>query len=160
MIALRPITPENEADVLRLQVTDDQRHFVADNRRSLDEASACIRAGGHAFPFGIYDDDQPVGFLMVGYGVDDDWPNPPEIAHGSYNVWRLMIDENHQHRGCGRQALQLALDFVRTWPCGKADICWLSYEPENHVARELYRSMGFAETGDMDEGEVIAARGM
>lgn len=157
MITLRPVTPENEADILCLQVAEGQRHFVADNRRSLEEAAACIRAGGHAFPFGIYDGDQPVGFLMVGFGVDDDWPNPPEIAHGSYNIWRLMIDQRCQRKGYGRQALQLALDFIRSWPCGNADCCWLSYEPENVVARELYRSMGFQETGDMDENEIIAA---
>ena len=51
---------------------------------------------------------------------------------------------------------RIALDFVRTWPCGKADYCWLSYEPENGVARELYRSFGFAETGEYDVEEMIA----
>jgi diamine N-acetyltransferase len=32
----------------------------------------------------------------------------------------------------------------------------LSYEPENGVARELYRSFGFAETGEYDVEEMIA----
>ena len=45
---------------------------------------------------------------------------------------------------------------MESLPCGKAEYCWLSYEPENNVAKELYKSFGFEETGDMDEGEIIA----
>ena len=52
--------------------------------------------------------------------------------------------------------IELALDFIRTYPCGRAEYCWLSYEPENTVAKELYASFGFKETGDMDGEEIIA----
>ncbi|MBQ9323519.1 MAG: GNAT family N-acetyltransferase, partial [Clostridia bacterium] len=58
--------------------------------------------------------------------------------------------------GFGREAIRLALDFIRTWPCGKADTCELSYEPENMIARDLYHAFGFQETGDMDGDEIIA----
>lgn len=93
---------------------------------------------------------------MLGFGVDDDWENPPAIAHGNYNLWRLMIDQSHQGRSYGRQAMQLALDYIRTFPCGPAQYCWLSYEPNNLVAKRLYESFGFAETGEMDENEIIS----
>ena len=73
------------------------------------------------------------------------------------NLWRLMIDRDQQRKGYGREALRLALDFVRSFPCGRAEYCWLSYEPENETARRLYHSFGFAETGEMDAGEIIAA---
>ena len=56
----------------------------------------------------------------------------------------------------GKQAVQLALDFIKSMPCGKAEYCWLSYEPENEAARQLYQSFGFAETGEMDGDERIA----
>ena len=49
-----------------------------------------------------------------------------------------------------------ALAYIRTFPCGRAKRCWLSYEPENAAARALYRSFGFRETGEMDGDEVIA----
>ena len=62
-----------------------------------------------------------------------------------------MIDKNYQNKGYGRQAVELALEFIRTYPCGKADFCWLSYEPENTVAKSLYTSFGFAETGRSEE---------
>ena len=41
--------------------------------------------------------------------------------------------------------MRLVLEFIRTFPCGQADYCWLSYEPENEVAKKLYRSFGFEE---------------
>ena len=77
-------------------------------------------------------------------------------ANGNYNLWRLMIDQKYQHRGYGKKAIELALEFVRTFPCGKAEYCWLSYEPENVVAKELYTSFGFEETGEKDGEELIA----
>ena len=68
-----------------------------------------------------------------------------------------MIDKRYQKRGYGREAINLALDFIRTWPCGKAEYCAISYEPENEIARKLYLSMGFEETGEMDGDEIVAA---
>ena len=38
----------------------------------------------------------------------------------------------------------------------EAEYCWLSYEPDNAVARQMYRSFGFEETGEMDGEELIA----
>lgn len=156
MLKLEKITGKNVREILKLRVREDQRSFVAGNDISIIEAYTSIAAGGHPFPFGIYDGDVPVGFLMIGYGTDESWENPPAIAANNYNLWRLMIDQNHQHKGYGRTAVQLALDFIRSFPCGPAEYCWLSYEPENAVAKALYHSFGFRETGDMDEEEIIA----
>ena len=93
---------------------------------------------------------------MIGYDKDDYWDDAPEIAAGNYNLWRLMIDTTYQGNGYGREAVKLALDFIRTFPCGNAEYCWLSYEPENYVALKLYSSFGFEETGEMDGKELIA----
>ena len=93
---------------------------------------------------------------MIGFDVHDDWIDAPEIAKENYNLWRLMIDKAYQNNGFGKEAVKLALDFVKTFPCGKAEYCWLSYEPENQVARKLYSSFGFVETGDTDGEELIA----
>lgn len=67
-----------------------------------------------------------------------------------------MIDKNYQNKGYGKEAVRLALELIKTFPCGKADFCWLSYEPENEIASRLYHSFGFAETGEMDGDEIIA----
>ena len=157
MLRLEKVTAKNVWDLLKLDVAESQRSFVAANDVSIIEAYTTITANGHAFPFGVYNGDTPVGFLMIGYDVDDSWEDAPEIARGSYSLWRLMIDKNYQGMGFGKEAMRLALDFIRTFPCGEAKTCWLSYEPENETARRLYRSFGFAETGEMDGEEVIAA---
>lgn len=156
MLRLEKIHGQNVWDILKLKVAENQRHFVSSNDRSIIEAYTTITGNGYAFPFGIYDDDIPVGFLMIGFGTDDYWDDAPPVAADNYNLWRLMIDEKYQNKGYGRAAVKLALDFINTLPCGKAEYCWLSYEPENEVARRLYQSFGFEETGEKDCDELIA----
>ena len=158
MLHLQPINSQNVEAILALSVREDQRDFVASNDQSIIEAYIAITHNGHAFPFGIFDGDTLVGFLMIGFDVDDCWEDAPAIARGNYNLWRLMIDQKHQGKGYGRAAMQLALDFIRTQPCGPAEWVWLSYEPQNAAARALYQSFGFQETGDWDREEVIAVR--
>ncbi len=156
MLRLEKVNGKNVWDVLKLSVEDSQRDFVASNDVSIIEAYTAITSNGYAFPFCIYDDNTLVGFVMIGYDKDDYWDDAPEIASSNYNLWRLMIDKKYQKNGYGRKAIELALEFIKSFPCGKADYCWLSYEPENVVAKELYASFGFVETGDMDGEELIA----
>ena len=155
MLRLEKVNNKNVWKLLKLKVSSEQENFVASNTESIVEAYTTITAGGVALPFGIYDDDVPVGFLMLGY---DDLPeeyNPP-ISKGNYTIWRLMIDKDFQGKGYGKQAIKLALDYIRTFPCGKAEYCWLSYEPENKVAEKLYMQMGFIPNGEFDGDEAIA----
>lgn len=156
MLRLEKINGKNVWDILKLKVAENQRHFVSSNDRSIIEAYTTIAGNGYAFPFGIYDGDVPVGFLMIGFGTDDYWDDAPPVAADNYNLWRLMIDEQYQNKGYGREAVKLALEFIKSLPCGKAEYCWLSYEPENDIARNLYHSFGFVETGEMDCNEMIA----
>ena len=156
MLKLEKVNSKNVWKLLKLRVSPEQEDFVASNTESIIEAYLAVTSGGHAFPFGIFEDDTPVGFLMIGFDADDSYENPPQIAHGNYCIWRLMIDENHQHRGYGQEALRLALDFIRTFPCGPAEYCYLSYEPENTHAKKLYASFGFTENGEMDGEEIVA----
>lgn len=153
---LEKVNSKNVWEILKLKVSDKQKNFVATNTESIIEAYTTITSGGVAYPFGIYEDGEPIGFLMIGYGIDEEWKNPPEIAKNNYSLWRLMIDEKYQGRGYGRKAIQLALDFIKTWPNGKSEYCYLSYEPENILAKNLYTSFGFVETGDKDGNEDVA----
>ena len=156
MLRLEQVNGKNVWDILKLTVEENQKNFVANNDISIIEAYTAITANGYAFPFGIYENETPVGFLMIGFDIDDYWDDAPSIAKGNYNLWRLMIDKAYQRRGYGKEAVQLALDFIKSFPCGKAEYCWLSYEPENEAARQLYRSFGFSETGEVDGEELIA----
>lgn len=156
MLKLEKVNGKNVWEILKLRVSEAQKGFVAGNEASIIEAYTAITGNGYAFPFGIYEGDTPVGFLMIGFDTDDYWEDAPSVAKGNYNLWRLMIDQNYQKQGYGKEALRLALEFIRTFPCGEAEFCWLSYEPENEVARRLYHSFGFTETGELDGEELIA----
>lgn len=156
MLRLEPVNAKNVWSILKLSVSEEQKDFVAPNDMSIIEAYATLAGGGHVFPFGIYDGDTPVGFVMIGYDVDDSYDAPPSVAYGNYSIWRFMIDQQYQHRGYGTEALTLALDFVRSFPCGRAECCYLSYEPENELAKKLYGKFGFAENGERDDDEIVA----
>ena len=97
---------------------------------------------------------------MIGYNeaaFDEIYEDEvPEVLKNNYSIWRLMIDERHQKKGYGKEAVRLALEFIRTWPCGTAEYCVLSYEPENAAAKELYHSFGFEETGEIAGDEAVA----
>ena len=140
----KSVNAENRREVEGLTVFSEQAGFI-------ESVSECLREADELElwrPVGIYDSDTLIGFAMYGYF--------PEPAPGQLWLDRLLIDKKYQGKGYGKQAVELALRFIRTFPCGKADSCWLSYEPENTVAKSLYASFGFIETGEKDGEELIA----
>ncbi|MGM9634616.1 MAG: GNAT family N-acetyltransferase [Candidatus Avispirillum sp.] len=154
MMELVKIDRHNVWDIVKLSVREEQKDFVAPNGYSIIEAYAVSASGGTALPFGLYEDGAPVGFAMIGYGCEDD--KDPKIADGNYCLWRFMIDGRYQGRGLGKKAMAAVMDFIGTFPCGKAEYCWLSYEPENIAAKNLYRLFGFEENGEWDGDEAVA----
>ena len=156
-IHLEKITWDNYRDICRLRVTKEQDSFVARNERSLIHAYIALSQGEiKPFPFGIYLGKKPIGFVMIGYNGYEE--GDPEFTKDTYFIWRFMIDKRYQGKGHGRQAFQLALDFVRTFPCGPSELCWLSYEQENERAKKLYASFGFVEAPEgYVEGEEMPA---
>ena len=160
VIHLENIDAQNVWDVLDLKVGKAQKNFVAPNDISIIQAYTAIGTGCSAYPFAIYNDKKPVGFLMIGFNeaalYELDGEEPPTALKNNYSLWRLMIDKRYQKQGFGREAVRLALEFVRTWPHGKAEACVTSYNPENEVAKKLYASFGFVENGEMDDDEIVA----
>ena len=167
-VHLEKVTYDNVGRVHRLRVTKEQKNFVASNDISLIEAFLTLQNGDPVFPFAIYHGKTVVGFLMMDY--DDDWSGyeneewlnsdyyKSHKGKPYYYIWRFMIDKRFQRRGYGREALKLALDFARSAPCGKAEYCALSYEPENIAAKNLYASAGFTDLKETYvEGEEIYA---
>ena len=159
---LEKITWDNVDAILNLHVNKEQRNFVATNKDSLVHACLAMTADGkQVFPFGIYKDKKAVGFIMIGYDIGEDDGTEPRadwFLRNSYYIWRFMIDRRYQGKGYGREAMKLALEYIRTFPAGKAEYCWLSYEPGNEVAKNLYLSFGFEEQPEhYEEGEEMPA---
>lgn len=156
---LRKINFGNMGQITGLSVNEWQKGFVASNMGSLAAAFVAVSNGFAAQPFGIYYEDEPVGFVMFGYDSLGDTDDPP-VAAGSYCLWRFMIDRGHQGRGLGKKAMEVCMEYLGTRPMGPGDKVWLSYEPENAAARELYHRFGFVENGEMCGDEIVAVRNL
>ena len=137
---LREITRETLGELLRLEVREDQRRFVANNAVSIAQAHFTPTAWFR----GIYADDTPVGFVMLDLCSEDE---------GQVWVWRLMIDQHHQRRGHGRRAMQQVIDHVRA--LGTNDALYVSYVPGDGNPSPLYLGLGFQDTGREEHGERI-----
>lgn len=141
MIHLRKITEENFIDAFHLKLAPEQERFVSHPIRSLAQAYVYR---DQCQPFGIYEDDMMVGYVMVIY--DDAIPE--------YDIWHMMIDESKQKRGYGRTALERVLDYIKTKPFGSSNRVTLTCNRDNSQALNLYKSRGFAETGAVDDDEI------
>ena len=169
-IHLEKVTDDNVDAIVKLRVSKEQRNYVASNNWSLIDAYLSLAEGKPVFPFGIYNGKTLVGFIMISYDNDwtgyerDAWLNSENYRFYKdkyyYYVWRFMIDKRFQGRGYGREALRLALEFIRTFPCGEAEYCVLSYEPTNEAAKRFYGSFGFEELNEPgyyeDDDEISA----
>lgn len=137
MIKLEPVTKENLDDVLALRVAETQEGFVSSNAESLAQAYVYSET---AWPFAVYDDETLVGFIMMGYY---------EAKH-YYTLWKFMIDQRYQNKGYGRKALELGLAFIREK--FHPEEIYTGVAPGNSVAKGLYESVGFADTGLLEFG--------
>ena len=141
MITLRKITEENYIDAFNLKLAQGQERFVSHPVRSLGQAYVYRN---QCQPFGIYDADTMVGYVMVIYDYD-----VPE-----YDIWHMMIDASKQNRGYGSAALDEVLAYIRTKPFGPSDRVTLTCHAKNTHALNLYKRKGFHETGAADEDEI------
>ena len=139
MLEFREIERHNFRDILKLSTTESQKFFVATNAYSLSQAYAqpeCV-------PLALYEGDTPVGFTMYGLDVEDT----------EYWIYRLMIDQRHQSKGYGRQALAMVLERIRQDKAHHR--VYLSCNPDNAWGRALYESVGFRPDGRMVHGEIV-----
>ena len=144
MTELKPITEDNFPEAFRLKLAPEQEKFVSHPIRSLAQAYVYRN---QCQPFGIYADGKMIGYVMVIYDYDI-----PE-----YDIWHMMIDASVQGHGCGSEALDRVLDYIKTKPFGDSNRVALTCSRDNPVALKLYESKGFSATGNADEDEIELA---
>ena len=88
----------------------------------------------------MYEDDTLVGFIMMGYYEVKNY----------YTLWKFLIDYRYQNKGYGKKALELGLDFIRDRFNAKE--IYTGVAPGNVVAKRLYESVGFKDTGLIELG--------
>jgi len=151
MINLKPITSKNDDEICRLKA---DKSLVRHNEGSLADAFVyTVEYGNTPIVYGIYNDETPVGFVMVAYFEDDDRDNSG-IPY--YFLWRLMIDEQHQNKGYGREAMKLIIEEVKTLPKGSSNAFYTS--THGAAALKLYEGLGFTRTRRESPGEEVELR--
>lgn len=136
-VSLREVSAETVRIICRLDVSEEQKHFVAPNAVSFAEAYFEPKAWFRA----IYADEIPVGFVML-------YDNPEEAQ---YFLWRFMVDTRYQKLGFGKRALDLLLEYVRTRPGAKE--LKLSCHPGEDGPEPFYRHYGFSRTRNWLDNE-------
>jgi diamine N-acetyltransferase len=101
--------------------------------------------GGVWHPLAVCLGREVVGFVM--------WAFDPADRSGW--VGGLTIDASWQGRGLGRATMEAMLDRLRDERRASAA---LSFAPDNVRAKRLYTSMGFVETGETEDDELVARR--
>ena len=136
MVELREITRHNYEDVLRLKILVHQQTFVSSTAHSLAQAYVYRDT---AFPFAIYADDTVVGFIMFGYYE----------AREQYTLWKFLIDERYQNKGYGREALKQGIASLKE--TFNVREIYTGVALGNKIAKHLYDSVGFKETGRVED---------
>ena len=138
MVTLRPLDDSNLEAVLALRVLPEQLNFVSSVADSLAEAAA--EPDGRAIQWAVYDDDTPVGFVMI----SDEVSAPGYIAQ---YLWKLLVDERHQRKGNGNAILDLIVDYFRGRP--GVEVMWTSAGQGEGSPIPFYERYGFERTGDI-----------
>lgn len=145
MVSLRPITESNREAVEALSVSSRQEQFVTGVADSLLEAAD--EPDGRAIYWAVYDDDTPVGFVMI----SDEVGAPGYIPQ---YLWRLLIDERYQGQGFGTATLDLIVEYFRGRP--GVEVMNTSAGQGDGSPISFYERYGFVQTGELVfDGEVL-----
>lgn len=132
------VDESNWYDCVKLETADQEKHFVDQNVFTIAEwkfePDNIIKA--------IYSKTLLVGMLAYYY------------HDGSYGeffwLYHLMVDNKHQGKGYGQDAVRLAIREMRV--LGAKEIV-TSHHPDNIRAKHLYSKLGFINNGFLDGGD-------
>ena len=138
MVSLRPIDEANREAVEALRTSEAQEQFVSTVVDSLAEVKEEAEARG--LYWAVYDDETPVGFVMIS----------EEVGSSEYIpnfLWKLLIDERYQRRGYGTATLDLIVERFRKRP--GVDVLWTSAGRGEGSPIPFYERYGFEQTGEI-----------
>jgi RimJ/RimL family protein N-acetyltransferase len=142
VVELAELTAETCIAVARLQSHKSQEQFLSPTWMSTqfndeeERLTPWCRA--------VVADGVPVGFVMCA---------EPTPLHDEWYLWRFLIDRAHQRRGIGTRAMRALFEHLRSIGATALETSWV---PERGGPAPFYRSLGFAETGDLEDDEVVA----
>ncbi|MGH8969866.1 MAG: GNAT family N-acetyltransferase [Actinomycetes bacterium] len=139
-VRLVDVDAQNWREVSAIAPRPDQQRWVESTPYYL----ALCHYGGVWRPLAALVDDQVVGFAMWGYDEDE----------ASYWIGGVVLAPERQGQGVGRSLMTALMQRLATLPdCHELA---LSIAEDNTVARGLYRSLGFVETDERVDDELVA----
>lgn len=141
-LILTKIDESNFIQCFNLKLKDGQDNFVSHPIRSLAQAYVFYT---QCTPFGIFKEDTMVGYVMIIYDYDEE----------TYNIWHMIIDANYQNNGYGTEAVSLCIDYIKTQPFGSSKKVILTCNEDNLHGIYIYNKLGFIDTGERDDNEII-----
>lgn len=140
LITFREINEDNFDAILEMKRPENE-HFVCSNAKSLAQCWL-YRENGDVFPYAIYADETPVGFLLLEEDMDEE-----ELI-----LWRIMFPPEQEGKGYGTASVRLVIDQAKA--SGKYARLTLTCSPDNHIARHVYEKVGFLPTGNIQHDSV------
>lgn len=140
MIKIKSIDELNFMAVVQLELTPAQKEakWLSDNVFSLAQCWL-YRENHDCFPNAIYWEDEVVGFVLF------------EIENGSQEllIWRIMIGQQFQGKGYGRQAVETIIEEAAVNYPERTIVA--DYVEGNEPMKQLLTGLGFKEVGYNEE---------
>ena len=140
MISLERVNEQNYQHVFALELADNQKCFVSSNMKSLAQAWIYY---DRARPYAIRNDNDIIGFIMFDY----------KPSEKKAEICRFMIGKDFQGKGYGTEALSSAIRLLANE--NLFSTIQINYVKGNFPAKHLYEKLGFQETGEMEENEIV-----
>lgn len=140
MISLERVNEQNYQHVFALELTNNQKGGVSSNMKSLAQAWIYY---DRARPYAIRNDNDIIGFIMFDY----------KPSEKKAEIWRFMIGKDFQGKGYGTEALSSAIRLLANE--NLFSTIQINYVKGNFPAKHLYEKLGFQETGEMEENEIV-----
>lgn len=138
MVKLVEVNEHNWLEVASLRVHEEQEAFL--DRPIGIIARGYVYRSCHARVFGIANEEQIVGAALV---------KNMEEEPACYDLQQFMIDRRFQQKGYGTEALRLILSLLSEE--GKYNQVEVCVDKRNVAALKMFRTVGFADTGYIDE---------
>lgn len=139
MVTLQEIDMTNFSAVSNLELHDEQKEFVGSADWIMALAYADRNRNAHAMA--VVQNGVPIGIVMTSEFTMDN-------GEGFYYIPQIFIDKAYQRQGYGRQAMKLVIAMLSAER--HYDSVRLDVDKADIAAINLYRSLGFTETGYSD----------
>jgi diamine N-acetyltransferase len=139
---------ERAREFLLLDVDENQKNLVATVAQSYADAlfPPADYENGAPLPWirGVLHNSKPAAFIMCA--------DPTEQQKDPW-LWRLLVDKSYQGCGIGKFAVESVLERFKEMGCTRVLVCWAPVEGN---AGDFYKKLGFVETGEKMDEEIVA----